>query len=69
LKREKPLPWMAFVGCLLSMVSVLLVFGINLYLAGGSSSIYKSQPLANIAGVVLLILGIILTVVGFRKSE
>jgi energy-converting hydrogenase Eha subunit C len=51
------------------MVSVLLVFGINLYLAGGSSSIYKSQPLANIAGVVLLILGIILTVVGFRKSE
>jgi len=60
---------MAFLGCALAMVSLLMVFGINLYLAHQSSGVYRSQLFANIAGLVLLILGIFLMLVGFKRTE
>jgi len=69
MESEKPLPWVAFLGCALTMVSLLVVFGMNLYLTRQSSGIYKSQPFANLAGIVLLILGIILMGIGFKRAK
>jgi hypothetical protein len=69
MEREKPLPWLTFVGCILTIASLFAVLGINIYLVGQSSDIYRSRPLANLAGAVLLILGIILISVGFRKTK
>ncbi len=68
MERSKPLPWMVFVGCVLTMVSLLAVFGLNIFLPepGG---IYRSQPLANLAGIIVLLLGIILVYAGSRKAE
>jgi hypothetical protein len=50
------------------MVSLFAAFGVYVFLSepGG---IYRSPPLANLAGVVLLLLGIVLIYVGFRKAE
>jgi len=69
MEREKPLPWIAFLGCALTMVSLPVVFGINLYLTRQSSGIYRSQPFANLAGIVLLILGMILMGIGFKRAK
>jgi hypothetical protein len=56
------------VGCILTMVSLFVAFGINTYLVSSSSDIYRSHPFANLAGAGLLILGIILVYLGFRKA-
>jgi len=69
MEGEKPLHWVAFLGCAITIVSLLVVFGMNLYLTRQSSGIYRSQPLANIAGAFLLILGIILMGIGFKKAK
>jgi putative Ca2+/H+ antiporter (TMEM165/GDT1 family) len=69
MEGAKSLPWLVFVGCILTMVSLFVAFGINTYLMGQSSDIYRSRPLANLAGAGLLILGIILIYLGFRKAE
>lgn len=70
MEKEKPLSWMSFIGCVIIMGSLLLVFGINVYWGGQSPPwIYRSQPLANFAGIVLLVLGIILVRIGFKKAE
>jgi hypothetical protein len=66
MEREKPLRLMAFLGCAITMVSVLLILVINLYLEDKSGAIYRSQPLANLVGIVLLILGLILTYIGLK---
>ncbi len=68
LERAKSLPWLVFVGCILTMVSLFVAFGINTYLVGSSGELYRSAPLANLAGAGLLILGIILVYLGFRKA-
>jgi hypothetical protein len=69
MERGKPLPWLVLVGCILTMASLLLVFGINLYLTGQSTDIYRSRPLANLVGGGALILGLIMMLVGYRKVE
>jgi len=68
MERDKPLPWLALAGCVLTMASLLAVFGANIFLPE-SYGIYRSQPLANLAGAVVLLLGIILIYAGFRKAE
>jgi len=68
MERDKPLPWLALVGCVLTMASLLAVFGVNIFLQE-SNGIYRSQPLANLAGIALLLLGIVLMYAGFRKAE
>lgn len=57
---------MAFLGCVITIVSVVLVLVVNLYLEDNSGAIYRSQPLANLIGIALLILGLILTYVGLK---
>jgi len=69
MEREKPLPWVAFIGCVITMASLLVVFGMNLYLTRGSSGIYKSQLFANLTGLFLLVLGIILMGIGFKRAK
>ena len=69
MEREKPLPFMAFLGCALTMVSLLTVFGISLYSAHQTSGIYELQLLANLAGIVLFVLGIVLMVTGFQRAK
>jgi len=69
MEREKPLPLMAFLGCALTVVSLLVVLGTSLYLAHQTSGVYRSQPLANLAGTVLLVLGIVLMVMGFQRAK
>ena len=68
MERDKPLHWLALIGCFLTMASLLAVFGVNIFLPE-PNGIYRSQPLANLAGVVVLLLGIILIYAGFRKAE
>lgn len=67
MEESKPLPWLALAGCVLMMVSLIVAFGVYIFLSepGG---IYRSPPLANLAGISLLLLGIVLVYVGFRKS-
>lgn len=68
MEGSKPLPWLALVGCVLMIVSLFAAFGVYVFLSepGG---IYRSPPLANLAGIVLLLVGIVLIYVGFRKAE
>jgi hypothetical protein len=68
MERNKPLPWMVFIGCVLTMASLFAVFGLNIFLPE-PSGIYRSQPLANFAGMTVLLLGIILIYAGSRKAE
>ena len=68
MERSESLPWMVFIGCVLAMVSLLAVFGLNIFLPE-PSGIYRSQPLANLAGIIVLLLGIILVYTGSRKAE
>ncbi len=68
MEGSKPLPWLALAGCVLIMVSLIAAFGVYAFLSepGGT---FKAPPLANLAGIVLLLLGIVLIYVGFRKAE
>jgi len=66
MEKDKPLRLMAFLGCVITIVSVVLVLVVNLYLEDNSGAIYRSQPLANLIGIALLILGLILTYVGLK---
>jgi len=66
MEREKPLGLMAFLGCALTMVSVLLILVVDIYLQDRSVAMYESQPLANLVGIILLILGLILTYIGIK---
>lgn len=66
MEREKTLGLMAFLGCAITMISVLLMLGVNLYLEDKSGAIYRSQPLANLVGIISLILGLILTYAGSK---
>jgi hypothetical protein len=68
MERSKPLPLLVFIGCILTMVSLLVTFGLNFFLPQ-PSGIYRSQPLANLAGIIVLFLGIILVYAGSRKAE
>jgi hypothetical protein len=68
MERSKPLPWMVFIGCILTMASLFAVFGLNIFLSD-TNGIYRSQPLANLVGIVVLLLGIILVYAGSRKAE
>jgi hypothetical protein len=67
MERSKPSPWMVFIGCILAMMSLVAVFGLNIFLPepGG---IYRSEPIANLAGIIILFLGIILVYAGSRKA-
>jgi hypothetical protein len=69
MERAKSLPWLVFVGCILTMVSLFVAFGINTYLVSSSSDMYRSRPLANLVGAGALILGVVLMFVGYRKAE
>lgn len=66
MEKEKPLGLMAFLGCALTVVSVLLILVLDIYLGGTSEAVYESQPLANLAGIILLILGLILIYIGIK---
>ena len=66
MEKEKPLGLMAFLGCALTVVSVLLILVVDIYLGDASGVMYESQPLANLAGIILLILGLILTYIGIK---
>jgi len=67
MERSKPLSWMVFLGCILSMMSLLTVFGLNILLPD-PEGIYRSQPLANVAGIIILLLGIVMVYAGSRKT-
>jgi hypothetical protein len=66
MEKEKPLGLMAFLGCALTMVSVVLVLVLDIYLGGTSGAMYESQPLANLVGLILLLLGLILAYIGIK---
>jgi len=66
MEREKPLGLIPFIGCVITMISVLLILAVNLYLEDKSGAIYRSQPLANLVGIILLILGLILIYAGSK---
>jgi len=66
MEREKPLRLTVFLGCVIAMASLLLALALNLYFEDESGAIYRSQPLANLVGIILLILGLILMYVGSK---
>jgi len=78
MEREKPLPWRAFVGCVLTILSLVIAFILNVTILGQSIRTNAAlppygrellQPLANLTALVLLILGIVLMYSGFKKAE
>lgn len=78
MEREKPLPWIAFIGCALTMLSLFIAFVLNITVFGQSIRANLGippygrellQPLANLSALALLVLGIILMYIGFRKTE
>ena len=68
MEKEKPLPWRAFIGAVPTMLSLIMVFVLNVIIVE-STGAYRSQPPANLAALVLLILGIILLYTGSRKID
>ena len=66
MEREKPLGLMAFLGCALTVVSVLLILVIDIFLGDKSGAMYESQLLANLVGIIFLIVGLILTYIGIK---
>jgi len=78
MEKERPLPWRAFIGCALTMLSLFIAFALNITIFGQSFRVNAAlppygrellQPLANLTNLVLLVLGIILMYTGLKKAE
>ena len=69
MEREKPLPWTAFIGCALTMLSLVIALVLNVTVLGQSIGTNMSQPLASLLALILLILGIVLMYEGLRKID
>jgi len=78
MEREKPLPWRVFVGCILTMLSLVIALTLNVTVLGQSIKTNLGvppygrellQPLANLTALTLLVLGIVLMYTGFKKTE
>jgi len=78
MEKEKPMPWRAFVGAALTMMSLVIAFLLNVTILGQSIRTNAAlppygrellQPLANVTALVLLLLGIFLMYTGFKKTE
>jgi hypothetical protein len=67
MEKERGMPWLAFVGCILVVASLPLVLALSLVLAESSRG-YRTTPLAEGAAIVLLVVGIALIYVGFGKK-
>jgi len=67
MEKERGMPWLAFVGCILVVASLPLVLALTLVLAESSRG-YRATPLAEVAAIVLLVAGIALIYVGFGKK-
>lgn len=66
MEKERGMPWMAFVGCILVVASLPLVLALSSVL--GSSGGYRAQPLADVAAFVMLVVGIALIYSGLGKK-
>jgi len=79
MEKERPLPWRAFIGCALTMLSLFIAFALNITIFGQSIKAANPylppygrellQPLANLMALVLLIVGIFLMYSGFKETE
>lgn len=69
MEREKPLPWTAFIGCALTMLSLVIALVINVTILKQSIRTNIFQPLASLLALTLLILGIVLMYEGLRKID
>jgi len=67
MEKEKGMPWIAFVGCILAVASLPLVLALSSVLAESSGG-YRAQPLADVAAFVMLVVGIALIYTGLGKK-
>lgn len=69
MEKEKPLPLKALIGVALTMLSLAVVFGLDSVISRESSAAYsyRSQPLANLAALIVLVVGIILMYTGLEN--
>jgi len=77
MEKEKPLPWRAFIGAVLTMLSLFIAFALNITILGqplrASTALPPYgrdllQPAANLLALFLIILGIVLMYTGFKKA-
>jgi len=63
MESEKPLSLRAFIGCVLTMMSLFVAYGLN-------KTIFRQsmQQLPSIVALIVLLLGIFLMFMGFRKT-
>lgn len=67
MEKERGMPWLAFVGCILTVASLPLVLALSWMLAESSRG-YIAQPLADVAAIVMLVVGIALIYIGLGKK-
>jgi putative Ca2+/H+ antiporter (TMEM165/GDT1 family) len=68
MEKEKPLPWLVFIGSILLMLSLVFSLVVNEQLTGQVPSVFRMQPLSNVAALILMLVGFILIYTGLRKS-
>jgi len=66
MEEKKAMPWMAFVGCVLAVGSLPMVFVLSMALVQPSGD-FHAQPLADLVAFVMLIVGIILIYSGLVR--
>jgi len=78
MEKEKPLPWRAFIGAALTMLSLVIAFVLNVTILGQSIRTSTAlppygrellQPLANLTAFILLVLGILLMYTGLKRAD
>jgi len=67
-EREKPLPWIAFIGCALTMLSLFIGFVLNVTIFGQTIRGDTSLP-ANLSVLGLLVLGIVVMYTGLGRQN
>lgn len=68
MEKERGMPWLAFIGCILVVVSLPLVLALSLVLSGPGGG-YRAIPLAEVAAFIVLIVGIALIYGGFSRKS
>jgi hypothetical protein len=67
MEKERGMPWLSFVGCILAVASLPLVLALSLVLAESSHG-NRTTPLAVVVAAVVLVVGLALIYVGFGKK-
>lgn len=70
MEREKPLPWRAFIGCALTVMSLYAAVLLNLTVLGKTvKPLDPLEPATNLLALAGLVVGIVLIFSGLKEKE